>query len=140
MLNDILHQMEPMERYKYAQLLAHLASVDNTISKEELAFFEQRLGATLLSPERKQQLRDQLGRSLNLKKHLKTMNPRSIKLALRDICLMTMADREVETSEQIVLIKVARAAGLSEKHVEELLQWTIRGFHWMQEGYVALEI
>ena len=46
MLNDILHQMEPMERYKYAQLLAHLASVDNTISKEELAFFEQRLGAT----------------------------------------------------------------------------------------------
>ncbi|DAC53523.1 MAG TPA: hypothetical protein HA320_04525 [Candidatus Poseidoniaceae archaeon] len=140
MLNDILHQMEPMERYKYAQLLAHLASVDNTISKEELAFFEQRLGATLLSPERKQQLRDQLGKSLNLKKHLKTMNPRSIKLALRDICLMTMADREVETSEQIVLIKVARAAGLSEKHVEELLQWTIRGFHWMQEGYVALEI
>jgi len=135
-----LHQMEPMERYKYAQLLAHLASVDNTISKEELAFFEQRLGATLLSPERKQQLRDQLGKSLNLKKHLKTMNPRSIKLALRDICLMTMADREVETSEQIVLIKVARAAGLSEKHVEELLQWTIRGFHWMQEGYVALEI
>tara|TARA_B100001287_G_scaffold269930_1_gene267972 strand:+ start:785 stop:1183 length:399 start_codon:yes stop_codon:yes gene_type:complete len=132
--------MEPMERYKYAQLLAHLASVDNTISKEELAFFEQRLGATLLSPERKQQLRDQLGKSLNLKKHLKTMNPRSIKLALRDICLMTMADREVETSEQIVLIKVARAAGLSEKHVEELLQWTIRGFHWMQEGYVALEI
>ena len=140
MLNDILHQMEPMERYKYAQLLAHLASVDNTISKEELAFFEQRLGATLLSPERKQQLRDQLGKSLNLKKHLKTMDPRSIKLALRDICLMTMADREVETSEQIVLIKVARAAGLSEKHVEELLQWTIRGFHWMQEGYVALEI
>ena len=140
MLNDILHQMEPMERYKYAQLLAHLASVDNTISKEELAFFEQRLGATLLSPERKQQLRDQLGKSLNLKKHLKTMNPRSIKLALRDICLMTMADREVETSEQIVLIKVARAAGLSEKHVEDLLQWTIRGFHWMQEGYVALEI
>ena len=53
---------------------------------------------------------------------------------------MTMADREVDTSEQVVLIKVARAAGLSEKHVEELLQWTIRGFHWMQEGYVALEI
>ena len=140
MLNDILHQMEPMERYKYAQLLGHLASVDNTISKEELAFFEQRLGATLLSPERKQQLRDQLGKSLNLEKHLKTMNPRSIKLALRDICLMTMADREVDTSEQVVLIKVARAAGLAEKHVEELLQWTIRGFHWMQEGYVALEI
>ena len=68
------------------------------------------------------------------------MDPRSIKLALRDICLMTMADREVETSEQVVLIKVARAAGLTERHVEALLQWTIRGFHWMQEGYNALDI
>ena len=132
--------MEPMERYKYAQLLGHLASIDNNISKEELAFFEQRLGSTLLSPERKEQLRNQLGKKLNLEKHLSTMNPRSIKLALRDICLMTMADREVETSEQVVLIKVARAAGLTERHVEALLQWTIRGFHWMQEGYNALDI
>lgn len=140
MLNDILHQMEPMERYKYAQLLGYLASIDNNISKEELAFFEQRLGSTLLSPERKEQLRNQLGKKLNLEKHLSTMNPRSIKLALRDICLMTMADREVETSEQVVLIKVARAAGLTERHVEALLQWTIRGFHWMQEGYNALDI
>ena len=140
MLNDILHQMEPMERYKYAQLLGYLASIDNNISKEELAFFEQRLGSTLLSPERKEQLRNQLGKKLNLEKHLSTMDPRSIKLALRDICLMTMADREVETSEQVVLIKVARAAGLTERHVEALLQWTIRGFHWMQEGYNALDI
>ena len=140
MLNDILHQMEPIERYKYAQLLGYLASIDNNISKEELAFFEQRLGSTLLSPERKEQLRNQLGKKLNLEKHLSTMNPRSIKLALRDICLMTMADREVETSEQVVLIKVARAAGLTERHVEALLQWTIRGFHWMQEGYNALDI
>ena len=140
MLNDILHQMEPMERYKYAQLLGHLASIDNNISKEELAFFEQRLGSTLLSPERKEQLRNQLEKKLNLEKHLSTMDSRSIKLALRDICLMTMADREVETSEQVVLIKVARAAGLTERHVEALLQWTIRGFHWMQEGYNALDI
>lgn len=140
MLHDIIHQMEPSERFQYAQLLAYLASVDNNISKPEMAFFEQRLGATLLSPERKEQLRKKLNQNLNLEKHLDAMNPRSIKLALRDICLMTMADREVEESEREVLLKVAAAAGLTDKHVEALLQWTIKGFHWMQEGYNALDI
>tara|TARA_Y100000994_G_scaffold249508_2_gene261628 strand:- start:5282 stop:5704 length:423 start_codon:yes stop_codon:yes gene_type:complete len=140
MLHDIIHQMEPSERFQYAQLLAYLASVDNNISKPELAFFEQRLGATLLSPERKEQLRKKLNQNLNLDKHLAAMNPRSIKLALRDICLMTMADREVEESERAVLLKVAAAAGLTDKHVDALLQWTVSGFQWMQEGYNALDI
>ena len=140
MLHDILHQMEPSERFQYAQLLAYLASVDNNISKPELAFFEQRLGATLLSPERKEQLRKKLNQNLNLDKHLAAMNPRSIKLALRDICLMTMADREVDESERAVLLKVAAAAGLTDKHVDALLQWTVSGFQWMQEGYNALDI
>ena len=53
---------------------------------------------------------------------------------------MTMADREVEESERAVLLKVAAAAGLTAKHVDALLQWTVRGFHWMQEGYNALDI
>ena len=140
MLHDIVHQMEPSERFQYAQLLAYLASVDNSISKPEMAFYEQRLGATLRSPERKDQLRKKLNANLNLDKHLASMNPRSIKLALRDICLMTMADREVEESEREVLLKVAAAAGLTDKHVDALLQWTIKGFHWMQEGYNALDI
>tara|TARA_B100001996_G_scaffold355884_1_gene318821 strand:- start:628 stop:1050 length:423 start_codon:yes stop_codon:yes gene_type:complete len=140
MLHDIIHQMEPSERFQYAQLLAYLASVDNNISKPELAFFEQRLGATLLSPERKEQLRKKLNQNLNLEKHLAAMNPRSIKLALRDICLMTMADREVDESERAVLVKVAAAAGLTDKHVDALLQWTVSGFQWMQEGYNALDI
>ena len=140
MLHDIVHQMEPSERFQYAQLLAYLASVDNSISKPEMAFFEQRLGATLLSPERKEQLRKKLNQNLNLDKHLATMNPRSIKLALRDICLMTMADREVDESERVVLLKVAAAAGLTDKHVDALLQWTVSGFQWMQEGYNALDI
>ena len=140
MLNDIIHQMEPSERFQYAQLLGHLATVDNTVSKAEMAFFEQRLGATLLSPERKEQLRKQLNKKINLEKHLQTMHPRSIKLALRDIALMTMADREIDESERAVLKMVAKAAGLTEKHVDALLQWTVKGFHWMQEGYNALDI
>jgi uncharacterized tellurite resistance protein B-like protein len=140
MLHDIVHEMEPSERFQYAQLLAHLASVDNNISKVEMGFFEQRMGATLLSPERKQQLRDNMKQNLDLNSHLKKMNSRSIKLALRDICLMSMADRDIDKSERVVLIKVAEAAGLSEQDVDSLLQWAVKGFHWMQDGYNVLKI
>jgi len=140
MLHDIIHDLEPSERFQYAQLLAHLASADNNISRVEMAFYEQRLGATLLSPERKQQLREGMHKSLNLDAHLKKMEPRTIKLALRDICLMTMVDRDVDDSERDILNKVAAAAGLSTQYVDRLLQWVIKGFHWMQEGYDVLDI
>ena len=52
---------------------------------------------------------------------------------------MTMADREVDESERTVLIKVASAAGLSTTHVDQLLHWAVKGFHWMQEGYNVLD-
>ena len=140
MLHDIIHDLEPSERFQYAQLLAHLASADSSISRAEMAFYEQRLGATLLSPERKQQLRDKMHESLNLDSHLKKMEPRTIKLALRDICLMTMVDRDIDDSEREILNKVATAAGLSKQYVDRLLQWVVKGFHWMQEGYDVLDI
>ena len=132
--------MEPSERFQYAQLLAYLASVDDDITRIEMAFYEQRLGATLLSPQRKQQLRESMLQQLDLDAHLAKMQPRSIKLALRDICLMTMADREVDDAERTVLIKVASAAGLTTTHVDQLLHWSVKGFHRMQEGYNALDI
>jgi len=139
MLHDVIHEMEPSERFQYAQLLAYLASVDDNITRIEMAFYEQRLGATLLSPQRKQQLRESMLQQLDLDAHLAKMQPRSIKLALRDICLMTMADREVDNAERTVLIKVASAAGLATTHVDQLLHWSVKGFHWMQEGYNVLE-
>ena len=139
MLHDVIHEMEPSERFQYAQLLAYLASVDDDITRIEMAFSEQRLGATLLSPQRKQQLRESMLQQLDLDAHLAKMQPRSIKLALRDICLMTMADREVDDAERTVLIKVASAAGLATTHVDQLLHWSVKGFHWMQEGYNVLE-
>ena len=84
MLHDIVHEMDPAERFRYGQLLAHLASSDRDVTRDEMAFFEQRLGATLLSPERRQQLRESLSVDLDLESLLSSMQPRTIKLALRD--------------------------------------------------------
>tara|TARA_B100001989_G_C24304747_1_gene347536 strand:+ start:110 stop:433 length:324 start_codon:yes stop_codon:yes gene_type:complete len=106
----------------------------------ETHWSSRRLGATLLSPERREQLPEQPNQTLNLEAHLAKMNPRSIKLVLRDICLRTVVDRQIDDSERAVLDKVAQAAGLSKAHVDNLLSWTVKGFHWMQGGYNALEI
>ena len=51
-----------------------------------------------------------------------------------------MVDRQIDDSERAVLDKVAQAAGLSKAHVDNPLSWTVKGFHWMQGGYNALEI
>jgi len=94
----------------------------------ETHWSSRRLGSTLLSPERREQLPEQLNQPLNLEAHLAKVNPRSIELVLRDI------------SERVVLDKVAQAAGLSKAHVDNMLSWTVKGFRWMQGGYSALEI
>ena len=140
MLHDILPDIAPDERFRYAQLLSCLAQVDSSITRAELSFFEQRLGATLLSPERRQQLRECLMEPLDIDILLSQMQPKTIKLGLRDACLMTLADRDVDDKERVLLEKVGKAAGLTPTHVDRLLRWVIEGYHWMQKGYSELEI
>ena len=140
MLHDIVHEMDPAERFRYGQLLAHLASSDRNVTRDEMAFFEQRLGATLLSPERRQQLRESLSVDLDLESLLSSMQPRTIKLALRDACLMTLADRKIDKEEKDILMRVGQVAGLESKQVDLLLDWVVEGYHWMQSGYEKLEM
>jgi uncharacterized tellurite resistance protein B-like protein len=140
MLHDILHHLDPEQRWGHARLLAHLATVDGRVERDELAFFEQRLGAGLLSPQRKEQLREALIDTPSMEECFSGMDARGIKLALRDACLMALADRDVSDVERARLIEVATKVGLSEKEVDDLIAWVVKGYHWMQEGYDLLSI
>ncbi len=140
MLHDILHHLDPAQRWGHAKLLAHLATADGRVSRDELAFFEQRLGASLLSPERKEQLRELLIETPELEECFEGMDGRGIKLALRDACLMALADRDINDEERVRLLNVAKKIGMTEKNVDELIDWVVKGYHWMQEGYDLLSI
>ncbi len=140
MLHDILHHLDPEQRWGHARLLAHLATVDGRVERDELAFFEQRLGAGLLSPQRKEQLREALIDTPSMEECFSGMDARGIKLALRDACLMALADRDVSDVERARLVEVATKVGLSEKEVDDLIAWVVKGYHWMQEGYDLLSI
>ena len=138
MLHDIVHDLDPEERYRYGQLLAYLASADRNVTREEMSFFEQRLGATLLSPQRREQLRQCLNVDIDLTGLLGGMQSKTIKLALRDAAMMTLADRHIDDDEKSILLSVGGVAGLGEEQVDQLIAWVIKGYHWMQEGYDQL--
>ena len=47
MLPDTVHKLPREERFAYARLLAFMARIDNELTVDEMAMFEQRLGTAL---------------------------------------------------------------------------------------------
>ena len=57
MLPDTLHTLPQAERFAYAKLLAHVTRIDDELSIDEMAVFDQRLGTALLSPNQRKEIR-----------------------------------------------------------------------------------
>ena len=55
-----LHKLSREERFSYARLLAFIARIDNELTVDEMAMFEQRLGTALLSPNQRELIRQAL--------------------------------------------------------------------------------
>ena len=96
MLPDTLHKLPRDERFAYARLLAYMARVDNEITVDELAMFEQRIGTALLSPNQRDELRLALKNPPTLEECLEGLGPESGRLALRDALLMATADGSID--------------------------------------------
>ena len=88
MLPDTLQNLPRDERYAYARLLAYMARVDEEITVDELAMFEQQLGKALLSPNQREVLRRSLKSPPTLEECLDGLGPEAGRLALRDAVLM----------------------------------------------------
>lgn len=134
MLPDTLHTLPQAERFAYAKLLAHVTKIDEELTIDEMAVFEQRLGTALLSPGQRKEIRGFLRAPPSLEECLAELGPQAGRLALRDATLMTAADGHVDPEERVVLDAIAKHVGLGEDTVDELLQWVLRGYDWMQEG------
>lgn len=138
MLPDTLHKLPQAERFAYAKLLAFITRIDNELSIDEMAMFEQRLGTALLSPGQRKEIRAALKSPPPLEEALKGLGKESGRLALRDAVLMSAADGHVDEDEKAALLKIASHLGMDSGVVESLLQWVVRGYSWMQEGYDIL--
>ena len=138
MLPDTIHKLSREERFSYARLLAFMARVDNELTVDEMAMFEQRLGTALLSPNQRELIRQALKIPPPLDECLAGLSEEAGRLALRDAILMAAADGTVDDDEKEVLIEIIAHLGLPEEALERLLKWTVDGYNWMQNGYDIL--
>ena len=138
MLLDTIHKLSREERFSYARLLAFMARVDNELTVDEMAMFEQRLGTALLSPNQRELIRQALKTPPPLDECLAGLSEEAGRLALRDAILMAAADGTVDDDEKEVLMEIIAHLGLPEEALERLLKWTVDGYNWMQNGYDIL--
>ena len=138
MLPDTVHKLPREERFAYARLLAFMARVDNELTVDEMAMFEQRLGTALLSPSQRKMIRNALKTPPSLEECLEGLGEETGRLALRDATLMAAADGEVDDDEKEVLQQIVEHFGMASDSMERLLKWTSQGYTWMQKGYDIL--
>ncbi|MCH1461416.1 MAG: TerB family tellurite resistance protein [Candidatus Poseidonia sp.] len=139
MLPDTVHKLPRQERFAYARLLAYMARIDNELTIDEMAMFEQRLGTALLSPDQRELIRDALRNPPTLEDCLSELSGEAGRLALRDAVMMAAADGNVDEDERDALEDISEHLGLREDAVDQLLQWTVKGYRWMTEGYDILD-
>ncbi|DAC26790.1 MAG TPA: TerB family tellurite resistance protein [Candidatus Poseidoniales archaeon] len=138
MLPDTIHKLSREERFSYARLLAFMTRVDNELTVDEMAMFEQRLGTALLSPKQRELIRQALKSPPALEECLAGLSDEAGRLALRDAILMAAADGNVDDDEKAVLLEIIAHLGLPEEALDKLLKWTVEGYNWMQNGYDIL--
>lgn len=138
MLPDTVHKLSREERFSYARLLAFMTRVDNELTVDEMAMFEQRLGTALLSPKQRELIRHALKSPPTLEECLAGLSDEAGRLALRDSILMAAADGNVDDDEKAVILEIITHLGLPEKALDKLLKWTVEGYNWMQNGYDIL--
>ena len=143
MLPDTLHTLPQNERFAYAKLLAFIAKIDNDVTVDEMAMFEQRMGTALLSPNQRAAIRDYLQNPPTLSECLEDLkissDGKAGKLALRDAIMMSAADGTVDEDEFDVLLKIASGLGMEESVVDDLLDWVMDGYDWMDRGIKILD-
>ena len=138
MLPDTIHKLSREERFSYARLLAFIARIDNELTVDEMAMFEQRLGTALLSPNQRELIRQALKSPPPLDECLAGLSDEAGRLALRDAVLMAAADGTVDDDEKEVLTEIIAHLGLPDGTLERLLKWPVEGYNWMQSGYDIL--
>ena len=138
MLPDTIHKLSREERFSYARLLAFMTRVDNELTVDEMAMFEQMRGTALLSPKQRELIRQALKSPPTLEECLAGLSDEAGRLALRDAILMAAADGNVDEDEKAVLLEIIAHLGLPEDALEKLLKWTVEGYNWMQNGYDIL--
>ena len=123
MLPDALLALGEEQRRRIACTLVLVAAADGTLVREEMAAIESAMGAMLLHPESREEVRQLLTSPPDLQSILDGMEMAAIRLALRDGALVASVDGDYDEKELEVLHQIADAGELTEKELSMILDW-----------------
>ena len=123
MLPDALLSLSEEQRRKIACVLVLVAAADGTLVREEMAAIESAMGAMMLHPTSRDEVRQLLVEPPELEVLLEGMEPAAARLALRDGAILASVDGDYDEAELWALRSIASAGGLSEKELSGVLDW-----------------
>ena len=121
-------------------VLAIIANADSVLKDEEMSFFETRMARILINPQLRKQFRNLLRNEYNVEETVKSMDKKTLRLALRDGIFLAAADGEVHDSEVAAIKTIAKYAGVDNVRLKEIWAWVKEGLEWMSTGPSLLEI
>ena len=134
LLPDALLALEEEQRRKIASVLVLVAAADGTLVREEMAAIEAAMGAMMLHPESREEVRQLLTEPPELVSVLEGMDQAAIRLALRDGAIVASVDGEYDDAELEILQKIATAGGLSKPKMSKIFSWVSKNWKNAAEG------
>ena len=123
LLPDAALSLSEEQRRKIACTLVMVAAADGALVREEISAIEAAMGAMMLHPESREEVRQLLTQPPDLDSLLEGMEKSAIRLALRDAALLASVDGEYDKAELSALNKISSAAGLKKKDLSKVLDW-----------------
>lgn len=123
LLPDAALSLSEEQRRKIACTLVMVAAADGALVREEISAIESLMGAMMLHPESREEVRQLLTQPPDLDSILDGMEKSAIRIALRDSALLASVDGDYDKSELDALKKISDAGGLSKKNLSEILDW-----------------
>ena len=123
LLPDAALSLSEEQRRKIACTLVMVAAADGALVREEISAIESLMGAMMLHPKSREEVRQLLTQPPDLDSILDGMEKSAIRIALRDSALLASVDGDYDKSELDALKKISDAGGLSKKNLSEILDW-----------------
>ena len=123
LLPDAALSLSEEQRRKIACALVMVAAADGALVREEISAIESMMGAMMLHPESREEVRQLLTQPPELDSILEGMEKSAIRIALRDAALLASVDGDYDDAELAALRKISDAGGLSKKNLSEILDW-----------------
>ena len=123
LLPDAALSLSEEQRRKIACTLVMVAAADGALVREEISAIESMMGAMMLHPESREEVRQLLTQPPDLDSILEGMEKSAIRIALRDAALLASVDGDYDDAELTALRRISDASGLSKKSLSEILDW-----------------